>query len=306
VARGVIKIEGDFSIKENMAWLRSNWRWSALNLFAISVLVHVLSHGSTGWSNTDTFTFDSGLVSGKWAIRFLLACLTMTPLNTYFGWKGAIKFRKSAGLWAFGFASAHILLYVREANLKWLTLPMPFYLVLGLVGMTILSALAVTSNRWTMQHLGKNWKRLHRLVYFSGISVVTHSLLATMMSKKILIRDPEAPNELKVYVLILSALLVVRIPLVRKLLKQIPVLLKRKPNLQVSPIAKPDGGAELWPKFHGRESGVSIKPSFIISNVKPTECNSMGSPPGKTNGFSGSYADDPSIKIPLEEKAEVQ
>jgi len=141
---------------------------------------------------------------------------------------------------------------------------------------------------------------------FSAIAVVTHSMLATMMSKKILIRDPEAPNELKVYVVILSALLVVRIPLVRKLLKQIPVLLKRKPNLQVSPIAKPDGGAELWPKVHGRESGVSIKPSFIISNVKPAECNSMGSPPGKTNGFSGSYADDPSIKTPLEEEAEVQ
>ena len=47
---------------------------------------------------------------------------------------------------------------------------------------------------------------------------------------------------------------------------------------------------------------------LIISNVKPnpSECNSMGSPPGKTNGFSGSDADDPSIKILLEEEAEVQ
>lgn len=289
-----------------MARIKSNWRWGALNLFAVSVLIYVLSHGSTGWSNMDTF--DSGLESGKWAIRFLLTCLTMTPLKTYFGWKAAIKLRKSAGLWAFGFGSAHVLLYIRETNLKWLTISMPFYLTLGLVGMVILSTLAATSNRWTMQHLGKNWKRLHRLVYFSGIAVVTHSMLATMMSKKILIRDPEAPSELKVYVAILSALLVVRIPLVRKLLKQIPVLLKRKPNLRVSPIAKPDGGAELWPKVYGRESGVSIKPSFIISNVKPNppEWDSIGSPPGKTNGFSGSYADDLSIKLPLEEEAEVQ
>lgn len=288
-----------------LVWLKSNWRCAALNLFAVFILVYVLSQGSTGWSNMDTF--DSGLESGKWAIRFLLTCLTMTPLNTYFGWKGAIKLRKSAGLWAFGFASVHVLLYIRETSLKWLTASMPFYLVLGLVGMSILSVLAATSNRWTMQRLGKSWKRLHRLVYFSGIAVVTHSMLATTMSKKILGRDPEAPNELKVYIAILSVLLVVRIPLVRKLLKQVPVLLKRhrKRSFQV---ALPDGEAELWPKVHGRESGVSVKPSFIVSNAipNPLEWNSKGSPLEKINGFSESDMDSPAVKILPEEEAEVQ
>ena len=291
-----------------MVWIKSNWRWGVLNLSTVSVLIYVLSQGSTGWSNMDTF--DSGLESGKWAIRFLLACLTMTPLNTYFGWKAAIKLRKSAGLWAFGFALVHVLFYIDGAHLDWLTFPMPLFIALGLVGMIILSALAATSNRWTMQRLGKNWKRLHRLVYFSGIAVVTHSMLATTMSKKILGRDPQAPNELKVYVAILSVLLVVRIPLVRQLLKQIPVLLKRhrKPRLQVIPVAMPNGGAELWPKVHGRESGVSVKPSFIIPNAIPipSGSNSMDSPPGKITGFLESDADSLSLKVPLEEEAEVQ
>jgi sulfoxide reductase heme-binding subunit YedZ len=288
-----------------MAWIKSNWRWGALNLFAVGILAYVLRQGSTGWNNLDTF--DSGLESGKWAIRFLLTSLTMTPLNTYFGWKSGIKLRKSAGLWAFGFASVHVLLYIRETSLKWLTASMPFYLVLGLVGMSILSVLAATSNRWTMQRLGKNWKRLHRLVYFSGIAVVTHSMLATTMSKKILGRDPEAPNELKVYIAILSVLLVVRIPLVRKLLKQVPVLLKRhrKRSFQV---ALPDGGAELWPRVHGRESSVSLKPTFIIPNEipNPSEQGSLDEPFARLNGLSDGDVDNPAFKTLPEEEAEVQ
>jgi methionine sulfoxide reductase heme-binding subunit len=288
-----------------MTWIKSNWRWGALNLFAVGILAYVLRQGSTGWNNLDTF--DSGLESGKWAIRFLLTSLTMTPLNTYFGWKSGIKLRKSAGLWAFGFASVHVLLYIRETSLKWLTASMPFYLVLGLVGMSILSVLAATSNRWTMQRLGKNWKRLHRLVYFSGIAVVTHSMLATTMSKKILGRDPEAPNELKVYIAILSVLLVVRIPLVRKLLKQVPVLLKRhrKRSFQV---ALPDGGAELWPRVHGRESSVSLKPTFIIPNEipNPSEQGSLDEPFARLNGLSDGDVDNPAFKTLPEEEAEVQ
>ena len=292
----------------DLVWIKSNWRWGALNLFAVLVLIYVLNQGSTGWNNMDTF--DSGLESGKWAIRFLLTCLTMTPLNTYFGWKAAIKLRKSAGLWAFGFASAHVLLYVRETNLKWLTISMPFYLLLGLVGIIVLGALASTSNRWAMQRLGKNWKRLHRLVYLAGIVVVTHSMLATAMSKKMSLRDPQAMNELKVYVVMLSILLVVRIPLVRQLLKQTLALLKRhrKPDLQVSPVAMPDGGAELWPRIHGRESSVWLKPTFIIPNEMsdPSEWSNISHPPRKINGLSNSHMDSPSVEIPPEREVEVQ
>jgi DMSO/TMAO reductase YedYZ heme-binding membrane subunit len=229
--------------------------------------MYVLSQGSTGWNNPDTF--DSGLESGKWAIRFLLASLLMSPLNTYFGWKSAIKLRKPAGLWAFGFASVHILFYVREAKWEWLTPSMPFYLKLGLVGIMILGLLAATSNRWSMQRLGKNWKRLHRLVYFSGIAVVTHAMLATTMSKKLMFRDPQAERELKVHLVVLFVLLVVRIPLVRQWLKQVLTLLKSAPKS--TRLAGESGKPELLSQIHGRESSVSVKPTFIILNAMPTQ-----------------------------------
>lgn len=274
-----------------MTWLKSNWRWGIFNLSAVCITVYVLTQGSTGWS--DMATFDSGLESGKWAIRFLLACLMMTPLNTYLGWKSAIKLRKSAGLWAFGFASTHVLFYIREAKLDWLTIHMPFYFMLGLVGMVILGLLAITSNRWAMKQLGRNWKRLHRLVYFSGITVVTHSMLATMLSKKVFARDPQAPIELKIYAALLFVLLAVRIPMVRTLLKQIPVLL-RSGQKSSSP-----AGTELLPRVYGRESGVSVKPTLIIPNE-------LTDPFGRTSERSDDYTHS-QITQPLpREEAEVQ
>ena len=287
-----------------MNWLRMNWRWSALNLFAISTFVFVLTQGSTDWNRTDTF--DPGLESGKWAIRFLLACLTMTPLNTFLGWKGAIKLRKSAGLWTFGFASVHVLLYIREAKLNWLTPSMPFYLALGLTGMVTLTALAATSNRWSMQWLGRNWKRLHRLVYLAGIAVVTHSMLATTMSKKLLFRDPQAEYELKVYVAVLSVLLVVRIPLVRQSLKQIPILLMQRRKL-IQPVAAYESDGVLSPNIHGRESGVSVNPTFIIPNEIPnlSKHNSFGEPFGKMDKASGNYVNSPPEEETDEQEAVV-
>ena len=89
-----------------MSWLRRNWPWAGVNLFALAVVASLL------WQSiaVDDFNpnYDPLLISsGKWAIRFLLICLLMTPLNTVLGWRGAIKLRKPAGLWAFGFAVVH-------------------------------------------------------------------------------------------------------------------------------------------------------------------------------------------------------
>lgn len=271
-----------------MDWIRSHWRWGALNLFGFLAFLFVLTQGSTDWERTDTF--DSGLESGKWAIRFLLASLAITPLNTYFGWSSAIKLRKSAGLWAFGFASLHVLIYIRHAKLDWLTLSMPLYLALGLTGMVVLTTLAVTSNRLSMRRLGKNWKRLHRLVYLGGCAIVTHSLLALTMSKRLLFRDTQAEHELKFYVAALCVLLVVRIPLVRELLRQIPILLKRSRKL-ILPVAAQNSEVELFPQVRGRESGAAVKPTFIIPNEIPDHPGQAGFVKsfGEINEISDSY-----------------
>ena len=210
---------------------KSNWRWTALNFFAVSVLILVLGRGST--DPNATYTFDPGLASGKWAIRFLLICLAMTPLSRYFNWRGAIKLRKPAGLWAFGFAALHLAIFVaNDGGWKWLAFPMQLFIALGLLGMVILLLLAVTSNRWAMRELKKNWKRLHRYVYLASVAVTVHALLAVNASKKIFLRDPGAAVELWVYFGLLIVLLLARTTVVRRALKSIRRLGTRLVNLQ--------------------------------------------------------------------------
>lgn len=253
-----------------MVWLKSNWRWATLNLVGVSVVVVLLSQGST--DSSITYTFDPMLESGKWAIRLLLVCLSMTPLNRYLGWSSAIKLRKPAGLWAFGFAVLHVLIYIRDTRFTWLRFPMPSFIVLGVLGLLILTALAVTSNRWAMRRLRKNWKRLHKLVYLAGNLVVFHAILATTMSKKVGARDPQAIHELKVYLALLVVLLVVRIPIVHRVLGQLPDLLRRQRQVDepvVVPITMPDRRPEFWPRADGREANFYLDDLF--AETQPEE-----------------------------------
>ncbi|HLA99274.1 MAG TPA: ferric reductase-like transmembrane domain-containing protein [Anaerolineales bacterium] len=238
-----------------MIWLKSNGRWLALNLFALSVMGVVLSQGSTDLGETEAL--DPLLTNGKWAIRFLLICLSMTPLNTYFGWSQAVRLRKPAGLWAFGFAALHVLVNIREAQFTWLEYPVQPFILPGALGLLILIALAVTSNRWAMRRLRKNWKRLHRLVYLAGNLVILHAMLATTASKRIALRDPQAVRELQAYFALLLVLLVVRIPRVRRALLQVRDLLRRKRPILL-PVIVPDELPEYWPQVYGREDEVYL------------------------------------------------
>jgi sulfoxide reductase heme-binding subunit YedZ len=212
------------------------------------------------------------LECGKWAIRFLLVCLAMTPLNRYFGWSSAIQLRKPAGLWAFGFAVLHVLTYMRDVQFTWLQWPMPTYIVLGMLGLLILAALAVTSNRWAMRRLRKNWKRLHRLVYLAGNLVIFHAILATAVSKKIGARDPQAIHELRVYLALLVVLLVVRIPVVHRALGQLSALLRRQRRVDAPvdvPITVPDRRPEFWPMAYRREANSYWED--VYAEIQPEE-----------------------------------
>jgi sulfoxide reductase heme-binding subunit YedZ len=218
-----------------MAWIHKHWRWLILNLFGLGTAIYVVTQGNRSWSAINEF--DPMLESGKWAVRFLLFCLAITPLNTYFGWRNGIPLRKPAGLWAFGFASLHvILLFTEEDGYVWsrVSFPMAPFIVLGLIGLIILTLLAVTSNQQAMKRLGQKWKRLHRLVYIAGGAIVAHAVLATN-TKKMFLRDPEAIYELNVYVVILIILLAARVPRIRGAIQQLK-------NVQVFPLRRGDAG----------------------------------------------------------------
>jgi len=151
-------------------------------------------------------------ITGEAAIRLLVISLACTPLNILFGWRWVLPLRKPLGLYAFMYACLHFLVFVGldfgfDWGLIWLEIVEKQYAIVGFLALLILLPLALTSNRWSMRLLKKNWKRLHQLVYLAGILAVLHFLWARKLAL-----DPEA----LIYGGILAILLSLRLPPIRK------------------------------------------------------------------------------------------
>ena len=82
--------------------------------------------------------------------------------------------RAEFGLWTFILSVLHacFVLYHHNPDLSGIE----FYRksVSGLLLLTIFTLLAVTSNKWSMRTLGKNWKRVHSLTYLALFLVPWH------------------------------------------------------------------------------------------------------------------------------------
>ncbi len=156
------------------------------------------------------------LRTGKWTLIFLLASLTMTPLNSFFSWKKLIPLRKLLGLYAFLYAFLHLLTFVGlDYQFVWHLIITEMvsrnYTFIGLIAFLILLSLAASSNTWAQRKLRKNWKRLHRLVYLAAMLAIAHFLL--------LVKN--AYTEPLLYGLLLLILLLMRVTPIRKCLLQL-------------------------------------------------------------------------------------
>jgi sulfoxide reductase heme-binding subunit YedZ len=119
------------------------------------------------------------LLTGEWAIRFLLLALAMTPLRQLSGRVEFAQRRRMIGLFALFYASVHFLVWVVFLlGLQWGAILEEVverpYITVGFSSFVILVALGVTSPRAMVRRLGKNWRRLHRLVYVAGVLAVVH------------------------------------------------------------------------------------------------------------------------------------
>ena len=142
--------------------------------------------------------------TGDWALWLLLVSLAVTPLRRIHARLGnLIRFRRMLGLYAFFYASLHLLVYIfifsgydivtawtglKHGHLavlwnQWLMvwpgvvddLLKRRFIQVGIFSWIILLALAVTSPNFMLRKLGgKNWQRLHTLVYVAGIAACIH------------------------------------------------------------------------------------------------------------------------------------
>lgn len=122
------------------------------------------------------------LRTGKAAITLLVLSLAITPFKIWFGWKQIHPLRKILGLYAFLYVALHLTVFFwldYELNLALISEALfeKRYALVGFASGLILLPLAVTSTRWAMRKMGKNWTRLHRWVYLAGILAVLHYIL---------------------------------------------------------------------------------------------------------------------------------
>ncbi len=116
---------------------------------------------------------------GDWALRFLCIGLALTPIKTTIGQSWPIRFRRMMGLFAFFYASLHLLVFiVLDLSLSWEAfkdeVPKSPYILMGLLTYVLLIPLAVTSTKNMQKRLGRSWIKLHRLVYVAGLTALVH------------------------------------------------------------------------------------------------------------------------------------
>jgi len=152
------------------------------------------------------------LRTGKIALELLVLSLVCTPLNSIFGFKPALRVRRALGDYSFLYTSLHFAIFVSldygfDVQLVMNELIRPYALV-GLIAGLLLIPLAITSFSPWPKRLGKNWKRLHNLVYVINLLAALHFILVVK----------QGVTEPYLWMILIIFLLVLRLPPVRHFL----------------------------------------------------------------------------------------
>ena len=166
------------------------------------LLVRGLLTGHLGVNPAETIQLETG----RWALKFLLISLAVTPVRRVTGWSLVIRYRRMLGLFAFFYATLHLLSYwsfdlgfaIGEFAADILKRP---FIALGFAAFVLLTPLALTSTQGWIRRLGKRWTQLHRLVYVASILAAVHFALKV----KVFTGDPVA------YAAVLTVLLGFRV-----------------------------------------------------------------------------------------------
>jgi len=147
----------------------------ALALAPALGLLYALLAGALGVNPAETLQLSTGL----WAFRFLLVTLAITPVRRITGWNGIIRFRRMLGLFAFFYATLHVLTWiVLDHSFAWDEaaadiVKRPF-ITAGMVAFASMVPLAITSTKGWIRRLGRRWQLLHRLIYVSALAAAVH------------------------------------------------------------------------------------------------------------------------------------
>jgi len=146
--------------------------WSKPLLFGLMLLPLLMLVGATVFDQLGANPAQA-LVrrTGDWTLRALCLVLALTPLRVGLQLPALARWRRMLGLFVFFYASLHLLCY------SWLDMgfelldivrdiPKRPFILVGFAAFVLLAALALTSPHRVVRWMGgKNWRRLHQLVY---------------------------------------------------------------------------------------------------------------------------------------------
>jgi sulfoxide reductase heme-binding subunit YedZ len=182
-------------------------RWIKVPVFVLALvpaalLVRAFLIGTLGVNPAETIQ----LQTGRWALKFLLISLAVTPVRRLTGWNVVIQYRRMLGLFAFFYATLHFTSYwafdlsFAFGAMVGDVLKRPF-IALGFSAFLLLVPLALTSTKGWIRRLGRRWALLHRLVYVAATLAVLHFALKV----KVFTGDPV------IYAAVLTVLLGFRV-----------------------------------------------------------------------------------------------
>lgn len=173
---------------------------------ALSPLLLLLYGVITDGLGANPISYATNLL-GDTTLRLLLASLALTPLRIAFETSWQMSLRRLLGLFAFFYACLHFTVWIAVDHFfEWGELLPDIvkrpYITVGMLALILLVPLAATSTSGMTKRLGgRNWRRLHRLVYLIGLLGVLHYL---WLVKK-------GVNDPYLYAAILAVLLGVRL-----------------------------------------------------------------------------------------------
>ncbi len=118
--------------------------------------------------------------TGEWALRFLWITLAISPLREVASLPALLRHRRALGVTMFIYAFMHFLAYA------WLDKGLVLddivrdvfkrnFILVGVLALLLLTPLALTSFNAAIRAMGgKNWQRLHKLVYIVAMLGLLH------------------------------------------------------------------------------------------------------------------------------------
>lgn len=192
--------------------LKRNWHYLVVHAIGLGALL-VLGYFYLSGSLVNPICYFV-LRSGTLGLIFLVASLACTPARRLFNWPGAVQICRALGLYGFLFVTIHFAVYLFWENslyweLIWRDLGERKAMPIGIAAFVLLIPLAATSTRGWQRRLGKRWRTLHRLVYLALPLSVWHYFWL----------DRDFKTWPWIFAVIVTLLLVLRLPLVRSAYK---------------------------------------------------------------------------------------